>query len=569
MDSSDSDVEIVSVDVPDTDCICVLVEESTLVATSSRHAPRRRSTAPSLPSRSRKKEVDSINTKGKCPAKWVRGSDLFASSRPSPPIAIPQEDAAYGPDKNAARPPADVHEDGPGVHTSLIVSLPLKYCVGISSKSSASPELRLVVSLPHKHLQVCGVSSDSDGDSAALSRGIRSPQKADGTGTATVKRRHSSWVNLVKDGLQHTTAKKRCLEELYPDSASSSSSSSSSMFSSHYQSKTSRSNSRRSVITDTLATLEQTSSDTDYISDDYSLALKLNKELNGPSISSVNDLARKPEVEDEKIKLQVSADEKLAEKLQRVEDAKAMHFMLRAGKGATAMPASSNSSSASSNSSSATPASSNLFSAMPAGSNLSLATPAGSNSSSAMPASSNLFSAMPVGSNSSWVPAQGPTISGGSNTGAEATQLRELVSCPMKLTSGDTTGPDGFPLSWTICPNCPPDVVRRYHLIEVEFSDEWQQVASPLTTRGFGVTKVQRIQNVSLWQRFQSERQLMMQNHPDGFSVNETLLYHTSRAEKSAICEEGLDQRLSRAGLFGAGVYFRLVYRLSSVSESR
>ena len=115
-----------------------------------------------------------------------------------------------------------------------------------------------------------------------------------------------------------------------------------------------------------------------------------------------------------------------------------------------------------------------------------------------------------------------------------------------------------LPSTWTTCPTCPPDAVRKYHLIEVTLgSEEWSHVASPLDSAGFTVKRVQRIQNASLWQRLQYEKQLMTQSRPAEFDLNEKLLYHTSRAEKMVICEEGLDQRLSRSGNFGTGIYFR------------
>ena len=121
------------------------------------------------------------------------------------------------------------------------------------------------------------------------------------------------------------------------------------------------------------------------------------------------------------------------------------------------------------------------------------------------------------------------------------------------------SGVHDLPLTWTRCPNCPTGITRRYHLIDLASgSEEWLYVSNPLTARNFVVTRVQRIQNAALWQRFQSEKQLMMQARPTGFDVNERLVYHTSKADKTVICEEGLDQRLSRAGNFGAGIYFRL-----------
>lgn len=111
------------------------------------------------------------------------------------------------------------------------------------------------------------------------------------------------------------------------------------------------------------------------------------------------------------------------------------------------------------------------------------------------------------------------------------------------------------PTCWTNCPNCPPDMQSTYHLIDVAYnSAEWSVVSSPLTQGGFVVNRVQRIQNETLWQRLCFEKKLMLRDRHD---VNEQLLYHTSRANITTICEEGLDHRLSTNGHFGHGIYFR------------
>ena len=124
---------------------------------------------------------------------------------------------------------------------------------------------------------------------------------------------------------------------------------------------------------------------------------------------------------------------------------------------------------------------------------------------------------------------------------------------------GTEQGPGGsmmkHPTCWTQCPNCPSEVMRKYHLIDVERgSPEWNVVSQPLFNSGFCVEQVQRIQNETLWQRLCFEKQLMLRDRP---SCNEKFLYHTSKAKVAVICEEGLDPRLSRNGLFGSGIYFR------------
>ncbi len=111
------------------------------------------------------------------------------------------------------------------------------------------------------------------------------------------------------------------------------------------------------------------------------------------------------------------------------------------------------------------------------------------------------------------------------------------------------------PTCWTVCPNCPVGIERKYHLIDVVANSiEWDVVASQLSNTGFIVNRVRRIQNESLWQRLCFEKQLML---PVKNIVNEQLLYHTSHGEVEVIAEEGLDSRLSHNGSFGTGIYFR------------
>ena len=108
---------------------------------------------------------------------------------------------------------------------------------------------------------------------------------------------------------------------------------------------------------------------------------------------------------------------------------------------------------------------------------------------------------------------------------------------------------------WTLCPNCPPDSNRRFHLIEIgRGENEWLTITSPLEDAGFVPQRLLRVQNMKLYRRLQFEKQTMSE---EGTSHNERLLYHTSSASVEAICGEGLDQRLSRKGRFGNGVYFR------------
>lgn len=105
---------------------------------------------------------------------------------------------------------------------------------------------------------------------------------------------------------------------------------------------------------------------------------------------------------------------------------------------------------------------------------------------------------------------------------------------------------------------CPTNSSCKYHLIEISRgSSEWEQVTTPFRDAGFTPQRLQRVQNIQLYQRLQFEKQTMQMDREDGYQVNERLLFHTTAAAVSVICSEGLDQRLSRRGRFGSGVYFR------------
>ena len=134
--------------------------------------------------------------------------------------------------------------------------------------------------------------------------------------------------------------------------------------------------------------------------------------------------------------------------------------------------------------------------------------------------------------------------------------VKVVDESPSMQLKASTVTPE-VPAYWTKCDKC-YGTNEHYHLITVDpSSQEWFNVCIPMLNVHFTIRQLQRIQNRSLWQRLQSERQLMKRDHPKHFDLNERLLYHTSRAEPRAICEEGLDQRLSRTGNFGQGIYFR------------
>ena len=150
------------------------------------------------------------------------------------------------------------------------------------------------------------------------------------------------------------------------------------------------------------------------------------------------------------------------------------------------------------------------------------------------------------------------SISPSSSSSSLATGSKEVIPTPLKEADTSKVNPRHrkHPTCWTECPNCRPDAIRKYHLIDViEDSAEWEIIALPVVQAGFNVTRVRRIQNEMFWQRLCFEKQLMLRERSD---VNERFLYHTSRSQTSVICEEGLDQRVSTStGSFGSGIYFR------------
>ncbi|KAH3699455.1 hypothetical protein DPMN_074411 [Dreissena polymorpha] len=70
------------------------------------------------------------------------------------------------------------------------------------------------------------------------------------------------------------------------------------------------------------------------------------------------------------------------------------------------------------------------------------------------------------------------------------------------------------------------------------------------------VTKIKRLQNKRLLERFKAEIEDVRRHISEDDDVTVKYLYHGTSADKAKLCEEGLDQRLSRMGYFGKGIYF-------------
>ncbi|XP_038044945.1 uncharacterized protein LOC119719550 [Patiria miniata] len=82
---------------------------------------------------------------------------------------------------------------------------------------------------------------------------------------------------------------------------------------------------------------------------------------------------------------------------------------------------------------------------------------------------------------------------------------------------------------------------------------EFQSILAEFTAADLTVKKIERVENKDLWEKFEFERNRMQKNTTE---VNEVYLFHGTTADKEQICHEGLDQRLSRIGYFGRGIYF-------------
>ncbi|XP_033639745.1 uncharacterized protein LOC117300139 [Asterias rubens] len=82
---------------------------------------------------------------------------------------------------------------------------------------------------------------------------------------------------------------------------------------------------------------------------------------------------------------------------------------------------------------------------------------------------------------------------------------------------------------------------------------EFQAILSEFKDAELTVKTIERIENRKLWEKFELEEKWMKKNTE---VMNEVYLFHGTTAPQEQICREGLDQRLSRIGYFGRGIYF-------------
>ncbi|XP_069132372.1 uncharacterized protein [Argopecten irradians] len=119
---------------------------------------------------------------------------------------------------------------------------------------------------------------------------------------------------------------------------------------------------------------------------------------------------------------------------------------------------------------------------------------------------------------------------------------------------------DGIPVNWTDDGESTNHSsghsmdVRLVNLLPGQM--EYDKIEDEFKETGIKITKIERIQNMYLLDRFKSEMEDTARRRHPGFDLNIRYLYHGTKADKTRICEEGLDQRLSRMGYFGKGIYF-------------
>lgn len=111
---------------------------------------------------------------------------------------------------------------------------------------------------------------------------------------------------------------------------------------------------------------------------------------------------------------------------------------------------------------------------------------------------------------------------------------------------------NGIPVNWTS--NCKQSI---YDIVTLNRGEkEYDYICDEMKSVGIQITKIERLENIHLLDRFKSETEHIKKHRQLGFNMNIKYLYHGTKVDKSRICEEGLDQRLSRMGFFGKGIYF-------------
>ncbi|XP_066175786.1 protein mono-ADP-ribosyltransferase PARP12-like [Sylvia atricapilla] len=140
---------------------------------------------------------------------------------------------------------------------------------------------------------------------------------------------------------------------------------------------------------------------------------------------------------------------------------------------------------------------------------------------------------------------------------------RSVIRLP-KQSEGGQDGSQNTTLSHPVYPpqwdkTALPDI--GFKLIQLSYdSQEYRKIKSLFekTMKNYCINQLQRIQNPTLWDIFQWQKEKMKKLHQSK-GVNERLLFHgTSPSHVSAICEQNFDWRLcgTHGTLYGKGSYF-------------
>ncbi|XP_061186073.1 uncharacterized protein LOC133194115 [Saccostrea echinata] len=113
---------------------------------------------------------------------------------------------------------------------------------------------------------------------------------------------------------------------------------------------------------------------------------------------------------------------------------------------------------------------------------------------------------------------------------------------------------DGLPQNWS---RESPLSHSMFRLIPLCVgNEECDQIYREMEWAGLDVVQVERLQNLDSLEKFKAEMKHMARRRNSDDDLNVRYLYHGTSVDKTCICEEGLDQRLSRMGYFGKGIYF-------------
>ncbi|XP_065599220.1 protein mono-ADP-ribosyltransferase PARP12 isoform X2 [Cyrtonyx montezumae] len=137
-----------------------------------------------------------------------------------------------------------------------------------------------------------------------------------------------------------------------------------------------------------------------------------------------------------------------------------------------------------------------------------------------------------------------------------ATQ-RKVIRQPKYLFSQCEQDKSLYPPEWD--QSALPEI--GYKLVDVgNTSSEYIKIESLFqkTMKDYSICRLQRIQNPTLWQIFQWQKEQMKKLHKSNW-VDERLLFHgTNPTHESAICEQNFDWRIcgTHGTMYGKGSYF-------------